>query len=221
MFDYFPDEADPWCYRWIGFTGECVDTLLYQISVSPAHPIVSVAARQKVRTLFQDILQTLQQAKPNSGMRSIGLLWVLLSEFMDETSSSSSKDTPDEHEIVKQVKQSIHFSSMHYTGKVSIEQIAKNLDYHRSHLSTVFKKYTGMSPIHYCIKIRMEHAVQLMAKPLMIKQIAASVGFFDSLYFSKQFKKYYGISPSKYRESVDATLPINQSVNTKMISERP
>ncbi|HZG58182.1 AraC family transcriptional regulator, partial [Paenibacillus sp.] len=37
---------------------------------------------------------------------------------------------------------------------------------------------------------------------LTVEQVASSVGFADALYFSKQFKRAYGQSPSQYRQSL-------------------
>jgi AraC-like DNA-binding protein len=51
----------------------------------------------------------------------------------------------------------------------------------------------------FLLKIRMERARLLLAEKLTIEQIASSVGFLDPLYFSKQFKKWYGSSPTEYR----------------------
>jgi AraC-like DNA-binding protein len=45
----------------------------------------------------------------------------------------------------------------------------------------------------------MERAKLLLAGDLTIEQIASSVGFTDALYFSKQFRKWYGSSPTQYR----------------------
>jgi AraC-like DNA-binding protein len=49
------------------------------------------------------------------------------------------------------------------------------------------------------IKVRLEKAKKLLKQPLTIEQVAFNVGFTDALYFSRQFKKYYGLSPTRYR----------------------
>ncbi|WJH37586.1 helix-turn-helix transcriptional regulator [Paenibacillus sp. CC-CFT747] len=78
--------------------------------------------------------------------------------------------------------------------------MAQTLGYHRTYLSKIFKQQTGLSPMNFLLKIRMERARLLLEKPLTIEQVASSVGFSDALYFSKQFKKWYGASPSDYRQ---------------------
>ncbi|MNO02539.1 DNA-binding transcriptional regulator AraC [compost metagenome] len=53
--------------------------------------------------------------------------------------------------------------------------------------------------MQFLLKIRMERARLLLSEPLTVEQVAASVGFPDALYFSKQFKKWYGQAPTDYR----------------------
>jgi len=77
--------------------------------------------------------------------------------------------------------------------------LSRNLGYHRAHLFNAFKARTGLSPKQYLTKIRIDKAKELLAGPLTIDQIASSVGFNDALYFSRQFKKSTGMSPSEYR----------------------
>lgn len=70
------------------------------------------------------------------------------------------------------------------------------------YLHRVFKEATGHSPIDYLIQLRMQRAMELLSgTTLPVTEIAFEVGFNDSNYFTRQFKKIVGISPSKYRRS--------------------
>ncbi|UUZ80048.1 AraC family transcriptional regulator [Paenibacillus sp. P26] len=93
------------------------------------------------------------------------------------------------------MEQAIRWLTLQYYQPISIEQMAQSLGYHRTHLSKMFKQHTGLSPMNFLLKIRMERAKLLLLEPLTIEQVASSVGFSDPLYFSKQFKKWYGRSP--------------------------
>lgn len=60
--------------------------------------------------------------------------------------------------------------------------------------------HTGQSPKAYLSELRIRQACTLMKKSdISITAIAASVGFENSLYFSKVFKKIKGITPTEYR----------------------
>ena len=101
--------------------------------------------------------------------------------------------------IDRQIDQAIRWITLQYYQHISIDQIAFTLGYHRAHLSKVFKQKTGLSPKQYLMKVRMEKAKDLLGGVLTIEQISSSVGFNDPLYFSKQFHKWSGHSPSEYR----------------------
>jgi AraC-like DNA-binding protein/quercetin dioxygenase-like cupin family protein len=70
----------------------------------------------------------------------------------------------------------------------------------RSHLMRVFRKATGQTPIEYLIRLRIQKAMELLRQTdLNITEIALTVGFNDSNYFSRQFLKTTGCTPSSFR----------------------
>ena len=68
----------------------------------------------------------------------------------------------------------------------------------------IVKAAMGEAPSHYLIRVRMEHAKKLLEQneDYAVAEIAERVGYEDAYHFSKLFKKAYGISPMKYRNSV-------------------
>ena len=88
-----------------------------------------------------------------------------------------------------------------YANDLTIETICEEFYCSRSHLSHTFKKETGKSFREYLIGVRLGHAKRLLKySNLTITEIALSVGFSDSNYFSNVFKTKVGISPSGYRK---------------------
>lgn len=72
-----------------------------------------------------------------------------------------------------------------------------------STLQRAFGEYFGVSPKQYLIKLRMNHAFELLAEDrLSVREVAAACGFTDEKYFSRAFKKKYGYSPSQLRERI-------------------
>ena len=77
---------------------------------------------------------------------------------------------------------------------------AHQLNVSLPHFRRIFRKFTGNSPQHYLLQRRLAQAANRLAhSEEPIGNIAADVGFRDMFYFSHFFKKYYGISPKKYR----------------------
>ena len=86
-----------------------------------------------------------------------------------------------------------HYAKEH----LSIQEIADDLNVHRSYLTTVFKEFHQISPKEFLHSVRMQRAQQLLTNTdESIKIVAYSVG---PLYFSKAFKAYNQLTPSQYR----------------------
>lgn len=82
----------------------------------------------------------------------------------------------------------------------SIEFVADSCNISKQHLCRLFKKYHNCTALHYLHKLKINRiAVLLLETNLPINEIASNFSYQDSFYFSKVFKKYYGISPREYR----------------------
>lgn len=72
----------------------------------------------------------------------------------------------------------------------------------RSTLMRVFRKGTGLTPIEYLVHLRIQKAMELMRlTDWSITRIALEVGFNDSNYFSRQFRRANHQSPTEYRHA--------------------
>ena len=79
--------------------------------------------------------------------------------------------------------------------------MAKKAGMSLSTLTRHFRERTGVSPLEYLIRVRLKKASVLLQNPeLGLAEIADMTGFTDSNYFCRLFRKYFGISPGKYRQ---------------------
>lgn len=89
----------------------------------------------------------------------------------------------------------------YYGQSLSIASLAEQNNVNRNRLSYVFRRHAGMGPAEYILKYRMDMAEQmLLANDVSVQQIAETVGIADPFYFSRVFKKQYGVSPTEYRQ---------------------
>ena len=71
-----------------------------------------------------------------------------------------------------------------------------------SYLSTFFKENTGMSPLAYIHKIRLNNAKELLFNTeLTLEEISSRVGCNNSVTLNRLFKKYEGITPAVYKKN--------------------
>lgn len=83
-------------------------------------------------------------------------------------------------------------------SELDIESISTNSNFSYHYVCKMFKKKTGKTLGRYILEIRMEQAKKLILEGIeSVDQLADEVGYTDTNYFSKSFKKYFEISPSK------------------------
>lgn len=108
-------------------------------------------------------------------------------------------NTEYENNTVWKIKQ--YIKENYRNELLSLSEISDYLDLNVSYASTVFKKEVGITINRYIIDYRLKEAKKLLLRhDILIKDIAKAVGFQNSNYFAKVFKKVEGIQPKEYRE---------------------
>ena len=87
----------------------------------------------------------------------------------------------------------------------SVDESLKRLPLSYEYLRKLFKKETGTTPLCYLSDCRMSLAAQIISSGISnqyseytVSQIAEACGFSDPMYFSRVFKKNFGVSPTEY-----------------------
>lgn len=110
--------------------------------------------------------------------------------------------TPKESIHGKTLQNVISYIIQNYSSPITMEELAGIAHMSQSNLHAVFKKQFAISPISYINHYRITLAAEeLLQTDKPIGDIAISVGIPDQLYFSKLFKKIYGVSPRAYRNT--------------------
>ncbi len=89
----------------------------------------------------------------------------------------------------------------HYMDNFTVPRLAEQHGVNRNRLAYVFNKYAGMGPRDYLIQYRLNRAKELLwTNKAPISEIGRAVGITDPFYFSRIFKKKFGISPTEFRD---------------------
>lgn len=100
--------------------------------------------------------------------------------------------------IINQILQHIHES---YADVMSLKGLGQQYNIHPVYLGQLFHKETNENFTEYINKYRITKAKQLLRdNSRKVQDIAREVGYWETGYFYKQFKKYVGVSPTDYRE---------------------
>lgn len=102
-------------------------------------------------------------------------------------------------EVVQQIEDDIlrHYPDSAYDLNAYLSSLPFNTEY----LKKMFKRETGLTPLQYLTNKRLENAASTLASyggRGNISETAQQCGFSDPLYFSRLFKKRYGVSPRNY-----------------------
>ena len=83
-----------------------------------------------------------------------------------------------------------------------VDALAQTANISASHLRHLFKSQTGLTPAQFIKQVRMEMAEQLLRTTfLSVKEIMNRVGVLNQSYFSREFRKMYGMAPGEYRRT--------------------
>lgn len=101
----------------------------------------------------------------------------------------------------KDLAEEINFYFLdNYMEQITLNELSRRFMFHPVYITRCVKKKYNLTPQQLLTKIRMEHAAQLLEEThLHVNLIGQSVGYPDAAYFSKQFKKYYGMTAKEYR----------------------
>lgn len=95
----------------------------------------------------------------------------------------------------------IRYVKTNYMNPLTLDVICSRYSCSRSHISHCFRKQTGCSFREFLTDVRLENAKTLLRySELTVTEIAFSVGFNDSNYFSNVFKTRVGVSPKGFRK---------------------
>lgn len=96
----------------------------------------------------------------------------------------------------------IDYIRRNYYQKMTLDSIAKHVNFSKTYLSRIFKEETGENISSYINKVRVDRAKILLAdQNVPLVDVANLTGFEDQSYFTKVFKSVTGVSPKKYKEN--------------------
>ena len=194
---YAADMKNPWEYAWVGFTGSDASMILRATDFSQDSPVIQEnipgeSIRRQILHIYDARGNGLEHA-----VEMTGRLYTMLSLFMQNSSRKKNADTASSY-----VQKSIEFITANYSYNITVDDMADYVGISRSHLFRSFQNVLRISPKEYLTAFRMKQAGYLLEHSrLSVTANANSVGFDNSLYFSKVFHQIKQVSPREYRKN--------------------
>lgn len=199
---YYGDKEQPWKYYWVGLNGRHLNSYLNLTTLKNQTIIHFPTDSQSAEVIKEICLFTKNnQDSTNNTVwykyKIYELLWILSSEFRDKDFSL---------ELPQRSYEEIAFDYIqsNYTKRMTITDVANYIGISRSYLYRLFKRKYEMSPQEFLQDKRLKTAKKLLLHTKKtINEVAYEIGYDNQLLFSKNFKKEFGMSPSKYREMAE------------------
>jgi AraC-like DNA-binding protein len=147
----------------------------------------------RMEALFFDIWTCFCEKKAGWVYRATALLYEIFAVCFEECSKGKVQTS--------KIAPSMKYLLSHYTDpNLSIAELAKKSFISEVYFRKLFKAEYGISPRAYLIDLRIRHAISLMATGYYsLQEVAALSGYSDYQYFSTEFRRRKGVSPSAYR----------------------
>lgn len=145
--------------------------------------------------LFMCLEEALQRVRQH-GRRNTT---IPLEQNADEVTEEGKEQSVKNELISRKIMQYIE---EHYQEDISLQELAGFLKYSEAYFSTVFKQCFDQNFTIFLSKYRVEKAKTLLEDiTINVKAISERVGYRDSNYFAKVFKRVTGVTPSDYRRN--------------------
>lgn len=190
--EYFADKDDPYHKVWVNFNGKLPAELINLYSLKD-----SIYKNVNLSPLFEKLFK-LDEVSVNFTQIQFEATAIITEMLMllAKSINTNKNITKLAAKIADELCQSIN-------KPYSLDELSKKLFISKSEIIRQFKKSYNITPYQYLIEIKINYAkIMLKNNTRSITEISEHLGFNSPYHFSNTFKQKTGISPIKYRQSV-------------------
>lgn len=158
---------------------------------------------------IQSVLNLNNEKMPGYELLTKSELLIVWKYLYDYVSSQNGQaqiklSLQDEH----RVKQAILYIQEHYMEQITLDDISNSIMVSKSECCRCFKRTLNITPFEYLMQYRIAESTKRMYKKPTesISEVACSVGFNNTSYFNKIFKKIMHCTPTHYRNNMKKDL---------------
>ena len=181
---------------WVHFTGSDVDLLLDYYQMPKNEYVFFTGTSPDYQWLFRQMIQELQLMRVNyEDLMNMNLrhIFLIINRYLKEGSNIGT-------EMLDEVERATHYFHENYNKTIVIEDYAKEHGLTANWFTQSFKKVTKFTPMQYILSLRITNAMNMIDNTdYNMTQIAYAVGYDNSMYFSRVFKKHTGMTPTEYK----------------------
>lgn len=196
---YRPQPGVGWKCYWIGFRGRNMDERVRAGFLSCQRVVYHLGYSADMVKLFGEALDVAEREQPFVQQRLAGIVNHLLGMMYSLDGNRQLDSAYGQQVLIAKARQRIRQEA---EGRLTIQQLAEELNMSYSSFRKLFKEYAGYSPARYQQELRLQRAKELLSTTQMsIKEIAYALDFSTPDYFSNKFRQKTKMTPREYRDA--------------------
>jgi len=193
---YGSNEQTPWSILWVHFNGPFCTYFSTLLETESQCRILDIGYQTNLTLNLQQIIQLLRTSTDTtSRLTANSYLKASLCEIL--LYDQQTKVKPLMHDEF--IQKSISIMHKQIDSSLTLDQLSHSIGFSKFYFSRRFKQATGISPMQYFNRLKIEKACTLLAeRTYTTHQISELLGFSTPNYFSELFKQITGFSPREY-----------------------
>ncbi len=183
-------------YYWIHFSGRCAGEILADAGCTA--PFGAALLFPDARAVWEEMISLLRDRPAHGKCACNGLFFSALSRMMPQEVAPSDRR---QRLLLDRIAPALRQMNNDRSTRRTVEEYARLCYLSKFTFIRHFREATGLPPIAYINEKRMEDALYLLLETdFRMEEIATALGYDDPLYFSRLFRRKYGVSPTDYRK---------------------
>ena len=181
---------------WVHFTGSDVGLLLNYYQMPKNENVFFTGTSPDYQWLFRQMILELQLQRTNyEDLLNMNLrhIFLMINRYLHEGTDIGTQ-------MLDEIERATHYFNEHYNEPIIIEEYTKERSMTANWFIQNFRRITKYTPMQYILNLRMTNAMNLIDNTnYNMTQIASAIGYDNSMYFSRIFKKHTGMTPTEYK----------------------
>lgn len=182
---------------WVHFTGNNVKNILRKYGLTDDMHVIHTGTSLEFKRIFQEMIKELKLCKDDYEemlVNYLKMLLILIHRMINDEPRGKNLH------LMAEMDSAVRYFHENYHKPINIEEFAASNHMSVSWFIRNFKTYTGSTPAQYLLSLRLSNAQTLLeTTSYNITEIADIVGYDNPLYFSRIFRKQFGMSPTEFR----------------------
>lgn len=190
---YGTPKGENWHFVWAHFTGGFMDASLLPLDAMTIRQVEQEAVRGRIYDAFRRILSDSREQGAYWQELCLGALREILMLLAKQQTSG----------LDPRIEETLYLLAQRIQETVRVDELARSVGLSASRLSHLFKENTGESIVEAFNRMRIKQAALLLAHTNRnASEAALDVGFQNYNHFTRQFRKYIGLTPSEFSQSI-------------------